>query len=154
MQSSIDVHNHLQELGIQHEIYKLPEPAGSLELAAASVGLTTKQVARARLIRVSRKPVMVITPADRKVSNTKLAFEAGGGSVEPINPSEVARISGFFPEYLPPVGLKTPVPCYIDYFTLKEDVVYTATGESTAILKIRSYDLVRATGADTVDITG
>jgi prolyl-tRNA editing enzyme YbaK/EbsC (Cys-tRNA(Pro) deacylase) len=53
---------------------------------------------------------------------------------------------------LPPVGHKAELPAYIDYYTLREDVVYTGSGELTAILKIRSYDLVRATGGETVDV--
>jgi prolyl-tRNA editing enzyme YbaK/EbsC (Cys-tRNA(Pro) deacylase) len=44
------------------------------------------------------------------------------------------------------------MPKYIDLHALREDVVYTGGGEPNMILKIRSYDLVRATDAEIVDI--
>ena len=52
----------------------------------------------------------------------------------------------------PPVAHKVEMRAYIDYYTLKEDVVYTGSGEQAAILKIRSYDLVRAISGETVDL--
>jgi len=44
------------------------------------------------------------------------------------------------------------LPAYIDLQALREDVVYAGGGEAHTILKIRSYDLVRAADAEVVDI--
>ena len=69
-----------------------------------------------------------------------------------VPPEEVTTFTGYLANHTPPVGLKTEMDAYIDYYALREDVVYTSSGDPTAILKIRSYDLVRATRGETVDV--
>jgi prolyl-tRNA editing enzyme YbaK/EbsC (Cys-tRNA(Pro) deacylase) len=153
MFTSINVHNYLQELGIPHEIFKLSRPARSLEHAAAVVGLEPGQLACVKPYRIDGKPTIVIFPGDRLVDVVKLASVAGGGEVERVPADQVASLTGYVSGCVPPVGLQIAMDAFIDYYTLKEDVVYTGSGEQTAILKIRSYDLVRATGGETVDIS-
>ena len=152
MYSSVDVHNRLQELDVPHEIFKLPEPAASLERAAAALGLEPGQLARVELFRVDGDPVMVVVPGDREVDVSKLSEVTGGVEVNPVPKEEMSSLTGYHSSAVPPVGLKTEMQTYIDYYTLKEDVVYTGGGEPSKILKIRSYDLVRATGGETVDV--
>jgi len=152
MYSSVDVHNRLQELDIPHEIFKLLEPAASLERAAAALGLEPGQLARVELFRVDGDPVMVIVPGDREVDVSKLRKVTGGEEVSPVPMDETSSLTGYHASAVPPVGLKTEIQAYIDYYTLKEDVIYTGGGEPSKILKIRSYDLVRATGGETVDV--
>lgn len=152
MYSSLNVHNRLQELDIPHELFKLSGQAGSLEKAAAALGLDLCQLARVELYRVDSETVMVITPGDRMVDSEKLKTVTGGEEIEIVPAGEIPSLTGYMANVLPPVGLKSEMPSYIDYYTLREDVVYTGSGEPTAILKIRSYDLVRATGGETVDV--
>jgi prolyl-tRNA editing enzyme YbaK/EbsC (Cys-tRNA(Pro) deacylase) len=152
MYSSLNVHNRLQELDVPHELFKLSGQAGSLERAAAALGLDLCQIARVELFRVDGEPVMVIVPGDRSVDIEKLKALTGGEAVEPVPAEDIPSLTGYLASALPPVGHKLELPSYIDYYTLREDVVYTGSGEPTAILKIRSYDLVRATGGETVDL--
>jgi Cys-tRNA(Pro) deacylase len=152
MFSSVNVHNHLQQLDIPHEMFKIPERAVSLEQAAVAVGLETYQLARVEVYRIDGEAVIVILPGDRQVDEEKLKKAAGGSEVRRIPSDEIASLTGYVSGAIPPVGLKTEMAAYIDYYTLREDVVYTGSGEPTAILKIRSYDLVRATGGETVDV--
>jgi len=152
MFSSVNVHNCLQELDIPHEIFKLSGQAGSLETAAAALGLELHKLARVEVFRADGDPVLVIIPGDRRVDLSKLKIVIGCEEVTPVGQEEIASLTGYVGNVQPPVGLKTEMPAFIDYYTLREDVVYTGSGESTAILKIRSYDLVRATGGETVDV--
>lgn len=152
MLTSLNVHNRLQELDIPHELFKLTGQAGSLERAAAALGLDQCQLARVELYRVDGEPVMVVVPGDRRVDEAKLAAVAGGTEVAQVPAGEIPSLTGYLANALPPVAHKSELAAYIDYYTLREDVVYTGSGEPTAILKIRSYDLVRATAGETVDI--
>jgi prolyl-tRNA editing enzyme YbaK/EbsC (Cys-tRNA(Pro) deacylase) len=152
MFSSVNVHNHLQELDIQHEIFKVPEPAGSMLQAAAALGLEQSQMAVVEVFVIDDEPTLVVLPADRTVDAEKLKKVSGATEVRKASPEDISALTGFISQAIPPVGLKTAMPAYIDYYTLREDVVYTGSGEPTAILKIRSYDLVRATGGETVDL--
>jgi prolyl-tRNA editing enzyme YbaK/EbsC (Cys-tRNA(Pro) deacylase) len=152
MYSSLNVHNRLQELDVPHEIFKLAGPAGSLEQAAAALGLDLAQMARVELYRLDGEPVMVVLPADRRVDEEKLIAVSSSSEIKRIPGEDVPSLSGYIAGALPPVAHKIEMAAYIDYYTLREDVVYTGSGELSAILKIRSYDLVRATGGETVDI--
>jgi prolyl-tRNA editing enzyme YbaK/EbsC (Cys-tRNA(Pro) deacylase) len=152
MYTSLNVHNRLQELDVPHELFKLSGQAGSLERAAAALGLDPCQLARVELYRVDGELVMVILPGDRQVDIGKLKTVTGGGEVELIPAEDIPSLTGYVANALPPVAHKSEPVSYIDYYTLREDVVYTGSGEPTAILKIRSYDLVRATGGETVDL--
>ncbi|PKQ28364.1 MAG: hypothetical protein CVT63_03135 [Candidatus Anoxymicrobium japonicum] len=152
MYSNLDVHNRLQELDIPHEFFKLPGQAKNLERAAAALGLELWQLARVELFRVDGHVVMVIVPGDREVDIEKLKDLTGGSEVTPVAAEEVSSLTGYVSSALPPVGHKVEMSSYIDYNTLREDVIYTSSGEPATILKIRSYDLVRATGGETVDL--
>ncbi|MFH1150109.1 MAG: YbaK/EbsC family protein [Actinomycetota bacterium] len=152
MFSSIDVHNRLQDLNVPHELFKLAGQAQNLERAAAALGLEASQIARVEVYRVDDAHAVAVVPGDRDVDLEKLKAVTGGESVLKVPDGDVPSLTGFRADTLPPVAHKTDMPTYIDYYTLKEDVVYTGCGEPTAILKIRSYDLVRATGGETVDI--
>lgn len=152
MYSSVNVHNRLQELDIPHEMFKLAQHAGSLEQAAAALGLEPNQLARVEVFLADGEPVMVIAPGDREVDPSKLKQVIGCGDVTRVPKEEAASLTGYYANAIPPVGLKTEMPAYIDYYTIREDVVYTGSGEPASILKIRSYDLVRATGGETVDV--
>ncbi len=152
MYSSLNVHNRLQELDVPHEIFKLAGQAGSLERAAAGLGLDLCQIARVELYRLDDVPVMAVIPGDREVDEEKLKAVSGASEVERIQSEDVPSLTGYLANALPPVAHKLEMQAYIDYYTLREDVVYTGSGEPTTILKIRSYDLVRATGGETVDL--
>lgn len=152
MYSSLNVHNRLQELDIPHELFKLSGRAGTLERAAAALGLESSQIAKVELYRVDDVPVMVIIPGDRELDLEKLKAVSGSAEVQKVSDEEITSLTGYQAGALPPLGHKQEMQCYIDYYTLKEDVVYTGSGEPTAILKIRSYDLVRATGGETMDL--
>ncbi len=153
MYTSINVHNRLQELGIPHELFKLSRPIGTLEQAAVVVGLEPGELACPHFYTIDSAPTILIIPGDRRLDEEKLKTLTGGARLEPISLDEIASLTGYVTGCIPPVGLKTDMEAYIDYYTLKEDVVYTGSGEPSAILKIRSYDLVRATGGETVDIS-
>jgi prolyl-tRNA editing enzyme YbaK/EbsC (Cys-tRNA(Pro) deacylase) len=152
MYSSLNVHNRLQELEVPHEIFKLSGQAGSLEQAGAALGLEPGQLARVEVFRLDGEPAIVLVPADREVDGEKLKAISGAREASRAPIEDIPFITGYLANGLPPVAHRIEMPAYIDYYTLREDVVYTGSGEPTAILKIRSYDLVRATGGETVDL--
>lgn len=152
MYSSIDVHNHLQDLDIPHEIFKISRQAGSMEQAAAALGLKLEQLARVEIYRSDAGPVMVVIPGNTEVDQSKLKGLTGSDNLEKMSLEEISSITGYHGNSVPPFLHKTEMPVYIDYYTLREDVIYTGSGDPASILKIRSYDLVRATGGEIADV--
>ena len=152
MLSSVDVHNYLQTANIPHEISRMPEPARTAERAAVVLGLHPHQVVKSVFFMAAAEPVMVMVPGDRMVDYAKLKAELGTSRLRLLNADEVRQLTGYLIGCTPPVALKNEMPKYIDLHALREDVVYTGGGEPNMILKIRSYDLVRAADAEVVDI--
>jgi Cys-tRNA(Pro)/Cys-tRNA(Cys) deacylase len=150
--SSVDVHNYLQTANIPHELRRMPEPARTASRAAVVLGLQPHLVVKSVLFVAAGDPVMVMIPGDRTVDYAKLKAELGVTRLRLINADEVRQLTGYLIGCTPPVALKTEMPKYIDLHALREDVVYTGGGEPNMILKIRSYDLVRAADAEVVDI--
>ena len=62
--------------------------------------------------------------------------------------------TGFLPDWLPPVGHERPSRALVDETLLDADVLYTPGGDPGVMLTLRSADLVRATAADIVALTG
>lgn len=152
MLSSVDVHNYLQTANIPHELSRMPELARTAERAAVVLGLPPHQLIKSVLFIAGSEPVMVMIPGDSLVDYAKLKSELGVPSLRLVNADEVRRLTGYLIGCTPPVALNTEMPKYIDLHALREDVVYTGGGEPNMILKIRSYDLVRAADAEVVDI--
>ncbi len=152
MLSSVDVHNYLQTANIPHELSGMPESARTASRAAVVLGLRPHQVIKSVFFAAAGEPAMVMIPGDRMVDYAKLKSELGVARLRLLNADEVRQITGYLIGCTPPVALKTEMPKYIDLHALREDVVYTGGGEPDMILKIRSYDLVRAADAEIVDI--
>ncbi len=150
--SSVDVHNHLQNANIPHELRRIPEPARTAQRAAAVLGLQPNQIVKSILFHADGRPIMVMVPGDRTVDYAKLKKELGVSRLRMLSADEVRQLTGYLIGCTPPVALKTEMPVYIDLQALREDVVYTGGGEPQMILKIRSYDLVRATDAEIIDV--
>lgn len=152
MLSSVDVHNYLQTANIPHELRRMPEPARTALRAAVVLGLKPHQLVKCVLFFADGKPVMVLVPGDSMVDYGKLRAESGASRLRLASADEVRQLTGYLIGCTPPVAIKTEMPKLIDLHALREDVVYTGGGEPDMILKIRSYDLVRASDAEVVDV--
>ncbi len=143
MRTSVDVHNFLQTEDIPHELSKFSGTARNAEQIAALLGLKAHQVIKVLLLFADGEPFMALIPGDRKADYSKLKKILGASSIRMATPDEVRELTGYLVGY---------TPTYIDIQALREDVVYVGGGEPQTILKIRSYDLVRATDAEVVEI--
>jgi Cys-tRNA(Pro) deacylase len=130
----------------------MPETARTASQAAVALGLQPHQVIKSVLLLADDNPLMVLLPGDTMVDYAKLKSELGASRLRLISTDEVRQLTGYLIGCTPPVALKTDMPKYIDLHALREDVVYTGGGEPNMILKIRSYDLVRAADAEVVDV--
>src|SRR5450759_31485 len=112
MYSSLNVHNRLQELDVPHELFKLSGRAGSLELAAAALGLELSELAIVELYRLDGEPVMVILPGDRRVDEDKLKAISRAKEVKHIPSEEIPSLTGYIAGALPPIAHKVQFQAY------------------------------------------
>ena len=88
--------------------------------------------------------------ADQMVDYTRLAdrLSVSRKKVKLANADQVLNLTGYAVGTVPPVGLKTPMPAFMDPAVLDYDVVYAGGGGINALLKIESQVLQRVSRAE------
>ncbi len=152
MKTSIDVHNFLQAKGIKHEIFLVDTPTLTAQRAAALLGLKSCEVTKSVLFLVEKEPVLVVLPGDCRVSYKKMKKVLGTSKIKLASPDEVVKYTGYTLGATPPLAHQTPIKVLIDKRVAKREIIYTGAGDVTAVLKIRSEDLIKVIGVDVIDV--
>lgn len=141
MRTCSEVHNHLQELGVAHEMVHLPDRPRTAERAAALLDVTPEEVVTSRLFLVDGVPTLVLVPGGRGVDEAALVGALNAERVVLAAGGEVVATTGFRPNAVPPCGLASDLPVVADPRVFAPTVVYCGGGAESTMLKIRSADL-------------
>ncbi len=147
MRGTVEVHKYLVERAIPHEFYRLERPLRRIEEAAAVLGLDPAIVVAAKLFDSTGSLVLALTPVSTCASAADVARAVDLARVRPLSKSRTAAVTGYLPDWLPPVGHERPSRAILDEDLLGTDVVYAAGGDPGVMLILRTTDLVRATSA-------
>lgn len=153
MRSSIDVHNHLLDDDVVHELSQLPGPLRDLSTAPGVLGLPPRAVGRPTLLADDDGCVVVLAPADAEVDTSSVAELLGRLDLGPVPPDRAPGLTGYLLAFVPPVALECQTTLVVDEQVADQDVVYAAAGEPGVILKVRGADLIKATSAVVASIT-
>jgi len=153
VRSSIDVHNHLLDDDVVHELSQLPGPLRDLSTAPGVLGLTPRAVGRPTLLADDDGCVVVLAPADAEVDTSRVAELLGRLDLDPVPPDRAPGLTGYLLAFVPPVALECRSTLVVDEQVADQDVVYAAAGEPGVILKVRGADLIKATSAVVASIT-
>ncbi|GAA3213236.1 hypothetical protein [Actinocorallia longicatena] len=160
MKDALAIHRSLLDLEIQHEIIRLPSVISHADELPRVLGLAANRCLVTRMYWFGRHDlVAAIVPA-----GTRPPYEAvrsGLGTPRLIReaPSDaVNKITDYVAELVAPLLLPDRMPILVDQELMDvldvDDVVYTATGEGSTALGIRSFDLWSLTGAKPCTLTG
>jgi prolyl-tRNA editing enzyme YbaK/EbsC (Cys-tRNA(Pro) deacylase) len=152
MRNSVDVHNHLQSLGVKHELVALPGEIKDVHRMAELLGLEASSVVSTEIYIADGKPVAVLIPSDRKLVQKKLKAALAARKVRLASDPEIIKHTEYFPRCVPPVALKASPDVVADNKISELDVVYAFGGELTVVLKMRASDLLPAGGCLVADI--
>lgn len=147
MRGSVEVHRYLVERSIPHEFYRLERPLRRIDEASAVLGLQPEIVVSAELFDSPAGPILALTPASRCASAPAVARAADTIRARPMSAARTAAATGYFADWVPPVGHERPARIVIDSSLLDSDVLYASGGDTGVMLVIRSADLMRATAA-------
>ena len=147
MRTSVDVHNFLLERDIPHELVPVRGRFRRPDRIAAVLGLRPEHVGRVVLLEGDSVLAAALVPSNRTPDASKVAEAVSAGDLRELGADRVADLTGFLREALPPVGLPDETRVVMDAPLAKQQVLYFHGGETRSLLKIRSADLVRATGA-------
>jgi prolyl-tRNA editing enzyme YbaK/EbsC (Cys-tRNA(Pro) deacylase) len=147
MRTSVDVHNHLVERGVQHEMLPVRGRLRSAERIAAVLGLPPDVVGKVVVFETDRGPVAAIVPSNSDADPERVRAAIRGHEISRAAPDRTSQLSEYLSEAVPPAGLPAGFRVVADLELTGQEVLYFAGGEATAILKFRGDDLVKATGA-------
>ena len=145
MRGSVEVHRYLVERSIPHEFYRLERPLRRIDEASAVLGLQPGNVVAAELFDSPAGPILALTPAGQCASAPAVAHAADAVRARPVSTARTAAASGYFADWLPPVGHERAARVVVDSSFAEADVLYAAGGDPGVMLVIRAEDLIRAT---------
>lgn len=153
MKTSVDVHNFLLSCNVPHEIVPVDTPILTAERAAALLRLKPEEISKSIVLLVDDRPLVTIIPGNKRVDYKKLKKHLRATEIKLAESKELVELTGYPIGATPPVAHANKLKTLIDPKVAKSEVVYTAGGDVTSILKIRASDLCRVTDSDIVDIT-
>jgi len=147
MRTSVDVHNHLVERDVRHELLPVRGRLRSAERIAGVLGLPPEVVGKVVVFETDRGPVAALVPSSSEPDPERVRAAVRGHKIAPAPAARVSQLSEYLSEAVPPVGLPAAFRVVADRELPRQEVLYFAGGDATAILKLRGEDLVKATDA-------
>jgi prolyl-tRNA editing enzyme YbaK/EbsC (Cys-tRNA(Pro) deacylase) len=118
------------------------------------LGIEADQIVKSVIFWVDERPFLVYGCGTRRVDPRKLAarLQVGRKRVKLADADQVLDITGYAVGTVPPVGLKTPMPAYMDPAVRQYEVIYAGGGGIDALLKMTTTELLRVSNAEIVSM--
>jgi len=152
MRNSVDVHNHLVERDVRHELLTVRGRLRTPERLAAVLELPPAQVGKIVVYEADGAPVVAVVPADTAPDPGRVGRALGAKEVKATSSARASELSDYIPEAIPPVALPAGFRVLVDRTLAAQEVVYFTAGDPAAVLKLRGEDLIRAADAAVADL--
>ena len=131
--------------------YEYVDHGGTAE-SSRQLGVDEHQVVKTLVMRdEQKKPLIVLMHGDCKVSTKNLARQIGCKSVEPCDPEEASRHSGYLVGGTSPFGTRKRMPVYVEGSILALPLIYINGGRRGFLVSIDPKLLPDLVGAIAVD---
>ncbi|MCY3936662.1 MAG: YbaK/EbsC family protein [Chloroflexi bacterium] len=130
------------------EIRFFAESTATAPQAAAAIGCELGQIIKSLAFLIAGEPCLVLMGGDGRVEERALAAQYGVGRkrVRAANAAQCVEIFGYAPGGVPPVGLRSEIPVWLDEGLRRYGVLYAAGGAPNAIFGISRARLERLCG--------
>jgi prolyl-tRNA editing enzyme YbaK/EbsC (Cys-tRNA(Pro) deacylase) len=137
--------------GLDRQVIELAVHARTSQQAADALGVTVGQIVKSLVFTADGRPLLVAASGANRVDERRLG-ELAAGRIRRADPETVKQVTGYTIGGVPPIGLASPLPVYVDRDLLGYDLVYAAAGLPECVFPIAPRELVGATGGRVVDI--
>ena len=146
----------LEKAGVLYRLYHhvdFPGPISSPADFAQALGYAPERITRSLFIRCqpSGEYGIIVGPCTRRANLRKVAQHMGCRRLQLVEPGALLAILGYPPGGVSPLGAGS-IPVFIDEGLLAFATVLIGAGEAGVELEIAPDDLMRITGATTLDI--
>ncbi len=137
--------------GLAGQVIELAVHARTSQQAAEALGVAVAQIVKSLVFTADGTPLLVVASGANRVDERRLG-ELAGGRIRRADPDTVKQATGYTIGGVPPIGLASPLPVYVDRDLLGYDLLYAAAGLPECVFPIAPDELVRATAGKVVDI--
>lgn len=146
----------LDSAGIGYELipYRVDEEDLSAVHVAQELGEDIRQVFKTLVLSGERTGLFVcVVPGESEVDLKKAARAAGDKKADLIPMKELLPTTGYIRGGCSPIGMKKPLPTFIDRSCMDFPAIYISAGVRGLQIKIAPDDLLAYTGATLSDLT-
>ncbi|HEX6262798.1 MAG TPA: YbaK/EbsC family protein, partial [Actinomycetota bacterium] len=120
--------------------------------AARAIGCEIGQIVKSVVLMADGAPVVALTSGANRADTAKVAAIVGASRVRKADAAEAREATGFAIGGTPPFGHPRTLRVLMDRDLLGYDEVWAAAGTPASVFPISPRDLVRATGAEVVEL--
>ena len=139
-------------LGLQPEVREFPEGTRTARDAATAIGCQEGQIVKSLVFVAGTEPILALTSGPNRADTDRLSELAGGVPVRRADADEARQATGFAIGGTPPFGHPRQLRVLCDRDLLAYEEVWAAAGTPRTVFPIAPKDLLRASGAQTVDL--
>ncbi|MDX6254137.1 MAG: Cys-tRNA(Pro)/Cys-tRNA(Cys) deacylase [Frankiales bacterium] len=154
MKGALDIHRELLGRDIPHEILRLARAVVQADEIASVLGIDPDQAVSVRLYIADERMIAVAVPSCRTPVRAAVLRAARSHSLRVATAQEINECTDYAAGLVAPLLLPEEVPLFADALIGRNDVVYTATGDTGTALGISTADLLIASSARVADLTG
>lgn len=141
----------LAAAGLDVEVQEFAQSTRTAEEAAQAVGASVGQIVKSLVFLAGEQPILALVSGSNRADTAKLAAVAGG-SIRRADAETVRSATGYSIGGVPPIGLASPLPIYLDRDLLQYPVVWAAAGTPNTVFRVAPGELLRVTGATAVEL--
>jgi Cys-tRNA(Pro) deacylase len=125
----------------------------TVDTAAAAMGVAPEQIFKSVLFRsAAGRCVMVVACGNARIDVKRVQGLTGIQGLKLAKPDVVLAVTGYPAGGTPPVGHRERFPVVVDRRVASQEWGYAGGGRAELLVRIRSADIVRVTGATVADV--
>lgn len=147
MLGPLDIHRLLLAADVPHEVVQLPRRVAAAEEIAEALGVPSRACAVVHVVFADSSPHAIVLAAGARWSPARLAAVLKAVELRVADPAETSAVTQYSAGLVSPLALPAGLPVLVDAALAAGEMVYLPTGETATALKMRTRDLLTATGA-------
>ena len=149
----LDLADFIRAQGLDAEIVSPGVPMPTVDAAAAALGVAPERIFKSILFAArDGRCAMAVACGMTRVDTQRLAALTGMSGLRLASPEVALRVTGYPAGGTPPVGHRERFPVIVDARVAAQEWGWAGGGRKELMVRIRSADIVRVTGARVADV--
>jgi Cys-tRNA(Pro) deacylase len=133
----------LQKAGVAYTVHQYRYiDRGGTSHASESLGIPEHEIVKTLVMEAvgsdgKKQPFIILMHGDREVSTKQLARDLGVKTIEPAQPAQVTKLTGYIPGGTSPFGTKTSLPVYVESTIFELDRILLNGGKQGLQVEVK-----------------